>query len=412
MQPMLKTFRRHRLMPTLVVLQIALAMAILCNALSLLQQRLAPLFVHDGVAANQVILISHIYNTTGKGWSGAQIQTGYAELRAIPGVIAVSAGSPLPMVSGWYDSDSIFSSNGKHKADAAIYVGNNLVNALGLKLVAGRNFSPSERVDATMQNEGGLNTDAPVILTHAIAQRLFPDTNPLGQQVRVGSKHPSYHTVVGVVGHLLRNDFNSANQSAAGNVLLIPGRFIDYPAIEYAVRTDPNVLPAVLKSVPVALRRAFPPNDATAHSRPRIETFEAARAAFFHGRRAAVWLLSSVTLVVLIVTLIGIMGLTGFWVQQRTRQIGVRRALGARRIDILRYFQTENLLLATAGIALGCAAAIGINVWLMAHYAVPRLPIIYLPIGALTLWALGQLAVLGPALRAARVPPTTAMRAA
>ena len=412
MQPMLKTFRRHRLMPTLVVLQIALATAILCNALSLLQQRLAPLLVHDGVAANQVILISHIYNTTGKGWSGAQIQTGYAELRAIPGVIAVSAGSPLPMVSGWYNSDAIFSSNGKHKADAAIYVGNNLVNALGLKLVAGRNFSPSELVDATMQNEGGLNTNAPVIITHAIAQRLFPGTNPLGQQVRVGSKHSSYHTVVGVVGHLLRNDFNSANQSAAGNVLLIPGRFIDFPAIEYAVRTDPNVLPAVLKSIPFALRRVFPPNDATAHSRPRIETFEAARAAFFHGRRAAVWLLSSVTLVVLIVTLIGIMGLTGFWVQQRTRQIGVRRALGARRVDILRYFQTENLLLATAGIALGCAAAIGINVWLMAHYAVPRLPIVYLPIGAVALWLLGQLAVLGPALRAARVPPTTAMRAA
>jgi putative ABC transport system permease protein len=99
-------------------------------------------------------------------------------------------------------------------------------------------------------------------------------------------------------------------------------------------------------------------------------------------------------------------------VQQRTRQIGVRRALGARRVDILRYFQTENFLLATLGIALGCAAAIGINVWLMAHYAVPRLPIVYLPIGAVALWLLGQLAVLGPALRAARVPPTTAMRAA
>ena len=90
----------------------------------------------------------------------------------------------------------------------------------------------------------------------------------------------------------------------------------------------------------------------------------------------------------------------------------MRRALGARRRDILRYFQTENFLLATAGIALGCAAAIGINVWLMAHYAVPRLPVMYLPLGALLLWGLGQLAVLGPALRAARVAPTVAMRSA
>ena len=136
------------------------------------------------------------------------------------------------------------------------------------------------------------------------------------------------------------------------------------------------------------------------------------RQRYFRDDRSMAWLLVSTILALLGVTAIGIVGLASFWVQQRTRQIGVRRALGARRIDILRYFQTENFLLATAGIVLGCAAAIGINVWLMAHYAVPRLPIVYLPIGAVALWTLGQLAVLGPALRAARVAPTLAMRAA
>ena len=136
------------------------------------------------------------------------------------------------------------------------------------------------------------------------------------------------------------------------------------------------------------------------------------RTAYFKSDRIMIGLLGGVIAALMLVTGLGIVGLTGFWVQQRTRQIGVRRALGARRIDILRYFQTENFLLATAGIALGCAAAIGINVWLMAHYAVPRLSVVYLPIGAVTLWTLGQLAVLGPALRAARVVPTVAMRAA
>ncbi|MDE1899219.1 MAG: FtsX-like permease family protein, partial [Xanthomonadaceae bacterium] len=134
--------------------------------------------------------------------------------------------------------------------------------------------------------------------------------------------------------------------------------------------------------------------------------------AYFQNDRAMAGILAGVIAALLLTTAFGIAGLASFWVQQRTRQIGVRRALGARRIDILRYFQTENFLLATAGIALGCAAAIGINVWLMTHYAVPRLPIVYLPIGAVALWLLGQLAVLGPARRAARVPPTMAMRAA
>ncbi len=138
------------------------------------------------------------------------------------------------------------------------------------------------------------------------------------------------------------------------------------------------------------------------------------RALYVTGRygtwRAAVWLLASVCLVVVMVTAIGIMGLTGYWVQQRTRHIGIRRALGARRVDILRYFLLENLLIVGIGIAVGMVLAYGINVYLMRHYELERLPWAWLPTGALALWLLGQLAVLGPALHAAAVPPVVATR--
>lgn len=99
-----------------------------------------------------------------------------------------------------------------------------------------------------------------------------------------------------------------------------------------------------------------------------------------------------------------------FWVAQRRRQSGIRRAIGATRRDILRYFQIENFLIVTFGIGLGMVLAYGLNLLLMAHYELPRLPPYYLPIGALVLWGLGQLAVLGPALRAAAVPPVVATR--
>ena len=122
------------------------------------------------------------------------------------------------------------------------------------------------------------------------------------------------------------------------------------------------------------------------------------------------WLMVAVCVLLLVVTALGIVGLASFWVQQRTKQIGVRRALGATRSQILRYFQTENFLLATIGIALGMLGAFGLNQLLMQHYELPRLPLLYLPAGALVLWALGQLSVLGPALRAAAVPPAVATR--
>ena len=128
--------------------------------------------------------------------------------------------------------------------------------------------------------------------------------------------------------------------------------------------------------------------------------------------RAMATLLVAVCIALLVVTALGIVGLASFWVQQRTKQIGIRRALGATKGQILRYFQTENFLLATIGIVLGMAMAFAINLALMKYYELPRLPALYLPLGALCLWALGQIAVYGPAKRAAMVPPALATRSA
>jgi putative ABC transport system permease protein len=97
-------------------------------------------------------------------------------------------------------------------------------------------------------------------------------------------------------------------------------------------------------------------------------------------------------------------------VQQRTRQIGIRRALGATRGDILRYFQLENFILVTLGTVIGMALAYAINLWLMRKYNVTRLPAEFLPIGAALLWGLGQVAVLGPAVRASLISPAIATR--
>jgi len=134
------------------------------------------------------------------------------------------------------------------------------------------------------------------------------------------------------------------------------------------------------------------------------------RSDYYRQDRAMVWLLGGVCVGLLIVTAFGIVGLASFWVQQRTRMIGTRRALGATQGQILRYFQTENFILSTVGIALGMLGAYGISLLLMREYELPRLPISYLPIGALILWTLGQIAVWAPARRAAALAPVAALR--
>ena len=161
----------------------------------------------------------------------------------------------------------------------------------------------------------------------------------------------------------------------------------------------------LLRAAIAKLKQVDPNGVVTEH-----DTYDEVRADFFQSERAMAGTLVGVCLALLVVTALGIGGLASFWVGQRRKQIGVRRALGATRADILHYFQTENFLIVTFGVALGMVLAYGLSLLLMQHYELPRLPLFYLPVGAIALWLIGQCAVLGPALRAAAVPPVVATR--
>ena len=121
-------------------------------------------------------------------------------------------------------------------------------------------------------------------------------------------------------------------------------------------------------------------------------------------------LMGIISVVLLAITAAGIVGLTSFWVGQRRRQIGVRRALGARRRDILAYFLTENFLISASGTVLGIVLGFAFNLWTVTRFAMDRMSLAYVGAGVLVLVLLGQAATLAPALRASRVSPVEATR--
>ncbi len=137
----------------------------------------------------------------------------------------------------------------------------------------------------------------------------------------------------------------------------------------------------------------------------------AARDEAYQDDRGLVVVLSVVCASLLAVTAFGIVGLTSYWVAQRRRQIGIRRALGATRNAIMRYFQTENLLIAGAGAAMGVALAVALNLWMVSAFEMQRLNTGYAMVGAAVVLLLGQAAVLWPAFKAASIPPAMATRA-
>lgn len=409
---LLSILRRHSLMPALVLLQVALACAILCNVLFLVQQQLAPMLAPSGVAGNELILIDQLASQQ-QPWSAAEVRRGEQVLRQLPGVRDASAAFGLPMVSGALMDMALQGGNGV-KLGVNGYLGAGLVKTLGLDLVAGRDFLPEEYRDFGMGGNGNDKWDPgaaqPIIITRALADQLFGDGQALGKLLSDPGDAASHgYRVVGIVRHLLRNQLGLASDGRADNTILLARRIGSTSMLSFAVRVDPAMHEAVRKRVADAIQREF---GATmkAGVEARVSFYSERRAQAFKSQRAALWLFAGVTLAVVIVTVVGIMGLTGFWVQKRTRQIGIRRALGARQADILRYFLAENALIVSVGVIVGMLFALLGNGLLMRHYELPHLPWIYLPMGALVMLLLGQFAVLGPALRAARVPPVVATR--
>jgi putative ABC transport system permease protein len=276
---------------------------------------------------------------------------------------------------------------------------------LGVKLIAGRAFQPDEYVgvDAVVAAlHGGDLKGLPqtVIISKAVAERLWPGQSALGKTIYFGKDIP--FRVVGVLDRLTRS---GQLYLGAGYSMMLPVSINLNFGGGYVLRCAPQERERVLKAAVAKLKQIDPRRVVL-----QADTYDQLRHEFFANDRAMAGILVGVILALLIITALGIVGLASFWVSQRRRMIGVRRALGATRGDILRYFQTENFLLATIGIALGMVLAYGINLFLMLHYELPRLPAIYFPVGAITLWVIGQLAVLGPALRAAAVPPVVATR--
>ncbi|MHC1479362.1 FtsX-like permease family protein [Frateuria aurantia] len=400
---------KHYLMPALVVIQVALAFAIICNVTSLIKQRIEPVIAPDGVGEPAQLVVAWHIAAKGHPWPPSRLLDVESALAYIPGVAATSIAGSVPMET-LVQMDSDFYAEDGANANAAIYVGDDLTTALGLRLVAGRDFTGEER--GRQYSDVGINTSGPALITRALAIRLFPGKNPLGKVITVGTgAGVGRRTVVGTVAHLMRNQTSGDSKSDLDYSVVIPGIPGAWALPVFLVRARPGF---DVERLAISVRRVITRelgSELAPGLVPEVQTYHELRRQALARPRASVWLLASISAVVMFVALAGIFGLTTYWVQQRTRQIGVRRALGARRRDIFQWLQLENGLLIGSGVLIGMMLAYIINFWLMSRFEVPRLSPLYLPVGAAIMFAIGQMAVFPPANRASRISPSLATRA-
>jgi putative ABC transport system permease protein len=404
-RPLLSALWRSRTGPLLVAVQVAIALAVLVNVAYIVQQRMATARTPTGIDLSNIFWIA----TQGYATDYNQASTVKADLvylNSIPGVVAAAISSNLPQI--FSESDLPFASTPRPDAkaeDAIIYMMSERgPQALGLKMIAGRApLAETVGPPAKDFNEAFGRWAPEVVITKDLAERLFPNGDALGKTLYAQMiNRPA--KIVGIVEHMQAMPASPPFAEAVLRIVLLPG-IPPGPGALYIVRTQPGRRAEIMARVEKELGPREPGRFVA-----KIEALDKTAAQTRSALRATAVILSVVGILVTAVTAIGIFGLAAFHVATRTKQIGTRRAIGARKLDILRYFLVENGLITTAGVVVGCIIALLVGSKLSLMFRAPRLPLFYLIGGMLALWGLGLAAVILPARRAARISPAVATR--
>jgi predicted permease len=320
-----------------------------------------------------------------------------AQIRAVPGVTSASLASDLPLGSAssavFYSAEGDTTTGAQTMPRAYVHrVTPEFFDTMGMTLKAGRTFQPSEAIpDGTS-----------VIVSEGVPRRFWPNQDPIGKRIKIGavSSPNPWLTIVGVTGEVKYRGL-PANPTADPDLY--------FPALDRAVQgvllrtsIDPSSVTAAVRA---AIRRAH----------PSIVVYNiSAMADLVKAQTAAsaftTWILSLFAATALVLSVVGIYGVMSFLVSQRTREFGIRLALGASRGELVGVVMRQGTRLIAIGAVLGVAGSLGLSTLIGdLLYGVTALDVAS-AMAILILVVVALLACAVPALRATRVDPVIALR--
>ena len=390
---------RSRLRSVLVVSQIAVAALLLVGSGLLLRSFARILAVDTGFHAENVLTMN-ISLPSSKYKEDAQKVAFYDNLigriRNLPGTLSAGAIINLPLDGGGMSGDfqiqgRTFPPNQLPLAEKSI-VTLDYFRAMGVRLLRGRWFTEQDGRDA--------HTVA--IVNESLARRFWPNQDPVGQRLDIGlSEKPNWQEIVGVVADVKGDALDASITSE----IYVPHPQIPAGSMTLVIRStaDPATLAAAVR-----LRVAEVDKEQPIFN---VRTMQEVVSNSLSGRRMSTILLAAFAGCALLLASIGIYGVVSYWVAQRTREIGIRSALGARQTDILRMVLGHGMLLAILGTGIGLAASLALTRFLATLlFRVSSHDGVAMASAAAALIGVALLACYVPARRAAKVDPLVALR--
>jgi putative ABC transport system permease protein len=397
--PIFRALFNNRTRFWLILVEVALTLAIVVNCTSIFLEKRQSFLAPTGMDTDNILAITT--EPFGENFADEEFveSVGEADLRQLRSHPSIIDATPIH----FFPLSGSGSSIGQKAAGSEIdtvavgyfMVDEHGIDTLGTNLIEGRNFNSSD-IELSSDDDAPQN----IIITKAFADRVFPDGNVIGSRL---SNQDNEHTgtVIGVIDSM-SNSWPRAG--FGGQTMLLPGKDRDNREMNYLVRAEPGAIDSLYTELDELLVSLESDRIVT------VRTLSEIKLRYFRRTLMAMKIWAAVVVLMIIVTSLGIVGLTSFSVTQSIREIGTRRALGATRAAILRYFLLENWLITTAGLIIGTILTILLN-YVLAQYAeAPKIDWVLMAGGATVLWAAGLLAALFPALRATTVTPEIATR--
>ncbi|MEW6729918.1 MAG: ABC transporter permease [Acidobacteriota bacterium] len=398
-QMIMGRFWRFNLRNALVVVQVALSLVLLICAGLFLQSLHNAQQMNPGFETKNILLASVQLNI--QGYNQARGRAFYKEIieraERLPGVESASLASHLPLDDG-FDGDRIFvegyvprSENEKIVVFYSI-IGKNYFQTMKTPIVAGRAFDQRDKVDSSRV----------VIINETMARRYWPGQDPIGKRLQMGNTNSPYLEIVGVAKD---GKYITIGETPIPFMFLpLEQNYTDGRSrILLRTQADPT-------SVVASLRREVQELDETLPLFG-IKTIQQFMQRSLWGVDAATSLISSLALFALLLAAIGIYGVISYTVAQRTQEIGIRIALGARQRDVLKLVIKQGLALTLGGVSIGLVSAFVLT-RLMADllFDVSATEPTIFALLALLLTSVAMLACYIPARKAMKVDPMVTLR--
>ena len=394
----------------LITLEIALTLAIVANCLNMITDEQTKVQRPTGMDEEHLLVVES-EPFAPEFEDDEYVRASYEEdlriIRALPGVRAATGTRSIPLSgSGSNHSRRPTGTEIEPIGTPFFTMGTDALETLGVELVAGRDFVESDFPGPTTEDAEAEDAESapaearPVIVTKEVADLLFPEGDAVGKTIE-SADGTSVDIVVGIIE---RMQGSWPHSPWAERVVLYPRMPANNRRARYMVRSEPGMVDDLYTALDTSLLRV---NDGRIVS---VRTLTEIKARTYRPNMVVTGMLGVLSVLLVLVTSLGLIGLTSFSVTQRTREIGTRRALGATRGAILRYFLVENWIVTSAGLTLGLVLTYTLN-FALAHSAeVSRIGWSQVGTGMLVLWLTGLMAALAPALRGTTVPPVLATR--